>query len=118
MVQSFLTASKRLLKKHHEQCRRGLCGLLFHQGEGTVPVDEHGQPLSNCILWMDMRGAANLEETAFKEWLNIDGAAAQKVLRFIQLTGGMPSMTGKDPSATCCTFAMRCRTSTKEPTAS
>ncbi len=96
--QSFLTASKRLLKKHQENAAAVYAVCCSAQGEGTVPVDERGQPLSNCILWMDMRGAANLKKQ-LQGMLNIDGAAAQKVLRFIQLTGGMPSMTGKDPSA-------------------
>jgi xylulokinase len=31
--------------------------------------------------------------------INIDGADIFKVFRYIQLTGGMPSMTGKDPAA-------------------
>jgi xylulokinase len=31
--------------------------------------------------------------------INIDGADVFKVLRFVRLTGGMPSMTGKDPAA-------------------
>src|SRR5829696_5240262 len=31
--------------------------------------------------------------------VNIDGADVLKILRFVRLTGGMPSMTGKDPSA-------------------
>ena len=29
----------------------------------------------------------------------MDGADCFKVLRFVRLTGGMPSMTGKDPAA-------------------
>jgi xylulokinase len=32
-------------------------------------------------------------------WINIDGAGISNVLRFVRLTGGMPSMTGKDPAA-------------------
>ena len=31
--------------------------------------------------------------------INIDGAGISNVLRFVRLTGGMPSMTGKDPAA-------------------
>jgi len=67
------------------------------QGEGTVPVDKNGQALSNCILWMDMRGAPYLKKQ-LGGLVNIDGASIGKVLRFVRLTGGMPSMTGKDPA--------------------
>ncbi|HEY3407094.1 MAG TPA: FGGY family carbohydrate kinase, partial [Propionicimonas sp.] len=31
------------------------------QGEGTIPVSATGEALTNCILWMDMRGAPNLK---------------------------------------------------------
>ena len=67
------------------------------QGEGTIPVDKNGVPLSNCILWMDMRGAPHLKKQ-LGGLVNIDGASIDKVLRFVRLTGGMPSMTGKDPA--------------------
>jgi len=57
-------------------------GVLFHPGEGTVPVDKNGQALSNCILWMDMRGAPYLKKQ-LGGLVNIDGASIGKVLRFV-----------------------------------
>lgn len=95
--QAFLTASKRLLSNQgiHDQIRAVCCST---QGEGTIPVDKHGQPLMNCILWMDMRGASALEKQ-FKGLVNLTGAGLRQTLRWIRLTGGMPSMTGKDPAA-------------------
>lgn len=95
--QAFVDATKRLLKKQKAGADSVLAVCCSTQGEGTVPVDRRGKPLSNCILWMDMRGAANLKRQ-LKGLLNIDDAAVSKVLHFIQLTGGMPSMTGKDPA--------------------
>ena len=68
------------------------------QGEGTVAVDKDGNALSNAILWMDMRGAPYLRKQ-LNGLINIDGAGISNVLRFVRLTGGMPSMTGKDPAA-------------------
>jgi xylulokinase len=68
------------------------------QGEGTVAVDKEGNALGNAILWMDMRGAPYLRKQ-LHGLINVDGADIFKVLRFVRLTGGMPSMTGKDPSA-------------------
>jgi xylulokinase len=46
---------------------------------------------------MDMRGATHLKKQ-LGGLVNIDGASIDKVLRFVRLTGGMPSMTGKDPA--------------------
>lgn len=67
------------------------------QGEGTVPVDRDGNALSDCVLWMDMRGAAALKRR-FKGLVNVSGASLGRLVRWITLTGGMPSMTGKDPA--------------------
>jgi len=68
------------------------------QGEGTIPVDRAGKALMNCVLWMDMRGAENLRRQ-FGGVIKVSGLGAQHVLRWIGLTGGMPSATGKDPAA-------------------
>lgn len=64
------------------------------QGEGTLPVDEAGTPLCNAILWMDTRGAAHVRRQVGGP---IAGYAAAKAIRFLWLTGGAPSLTGKDP---------------------
>lgn len=94
---AFLTAAGRLLKRAPAQASRVAAVCCSTQGEGTIPVDQQGKALSNCILWMDMRGAPHLKQQ-LGGLINIDGAAMTKVLRFVQLTGGMPSMTGKDPA--------------------
>jgi xylulokinase len=67
------------------------------QGEGTVPVDSEGKPLTHCILWMDMRGAPYLRQQV-RGLVNFDGADVVKIFNWVRLTGGMPSMTGKDPA--------------------
>jgi len=95
--QAFINASKRLLRKKSDVSKDVFAVCCSTQGEGTIAVDKQGQPLSNCILWMDMRGAKNLKRQ-LKGVINIDGVALSKVLYYIRLTGGMPSMTGKDPS--------------------
>ena len=94
---AFLSASGRLLKRQQDAVLRIKAVCCSTQGEGTVPVDKNGQALSNCILWMDMRGASHLKKQLGGP-ISIDGAAIDKVLRFVRLTGGMPSMTGKDPA--------------------
>ena len=94
---AFLSASVRLLKRERDAASRVCAVCCSTQGEGTVPVDRDGKPLLNCILWMDMRGAENLKQQLVG-LVNFDGAAVPRIARFIQLTGGMPSMTGKDPA--------------------
>lgn len=94
---AFLNASKRLLSRNPNLSKEVVAICCSTQGEGTIPVDKNGQELGNCILWMDMRGAANLKKQ-LKGFINIDGASIQHILSFIQCTGGMPSMTGKDPA--------------------
>ncbi|WKZ40147.1 MAG: FGGY-family carbohydrate kinase [Anaerolineales bacterium] len=94
---AFLSAAGRLLKQEQDAGRRVEAVCCSTQGEGTVPVDQDGNALGNCILWMDMRGAPHLKNQ-LGGWLNIDGISLDKILRFVHLTGGMPSTTGKDPA--------------------
>jgi xylulokinase len=94
---AFLTASKRLLDSHPDLAPTVRAVCCSTQGEGTVVVDKNGQALMNCILWMDMRGAPHLRKQ-FKGLINITGAGLFNTLRWIRLTGGMPSITGKDPA--------------------
>jgi xylulokinase len=94
---AFLSAAGRLLKQEQDAGPRIEAVCCSTQGEGTIPVDKNGKALSNCILWMDMRGAPHLKKQ-LGGLINIDGASVDKVLRFVRLTGGMPSMTGKDPA--------------------
>jgi xylulokinase len=68
------------------------------QGEGTVAVDAQGRHLMNAILWMDARGARHVREIT-RGAIEIGGYHAYRLLRWIRLTGGAPSATGKDPAA-------------------
>jgi xylulokinase len=63
------------------------------QGESTLPVDENGVPLSNAILWMDTRGGPHIKAQVGGP---LSGFSARKLWRFLRLTGGAPSLTGKD----------------------
>jgi xylulokinase len=74
----------------------GIC--CSTQGEGTVPVDRGGNELMNCVLWMDMRGATHLRQIT-RGPVNVSGYDPVRLLRWIKLTGGAPSLSGKDPSA-------------------
>jgi xylulokinase len=95
--QAFMTATQRLLARAPDVARRVRALCCSTQGEGTVPVDQDGNPLMNAILWMDMRGAPYVRANA-RGLLNVAGADLRKLWRWIRLTGGMPSLTGKDPA--------------------
>jgi len=96
--QAFLSAAGRLIKRNQEAAPHVIAVCCSTQGEGTVAVDKEGNALGNAILWMDMRGASHLRKQ-LNGSINVDGADISKILRFVHLTGGMPSMTGKDPAA-------------------
>lgn len=68
------------------------------QGEGTVPVDKEGRPLMNCITWMDSRGAGHLGNIT-GGLFTVAGYRIGRLWRWIRLTGGAPSQSGKDPAA-------------------
>lgn len=95
---AFLSAAGRLMKRNADARRRVIAVCASTQGEGTVAVDRDGNALGNAILWMDTRGAPHLRRR-MGGLVNLDGAGLLKMLRFVRLTGGMPSMTGKDPAA-------------------
>jgi xylulokinase len=96
--QAFLSAAGRLIKGNQDAASNVIAVCCSTQGEGTVAVDKAGNAIGNAILWMDMRGAPYLRKQ-LNGWINIDGAGISHVLRFVRLTGGMPSMSGKDPAA-------------------
>ncbi len=66
------------------------------QWSGTVPVDEGGAALGPAITWMDSRGASAVRE-AVRGALNVQGYSASKLARWVRRTGGIPSLSGKDP---------------------
>jgi xylulokinase len=94
---AFLSTSKRLIGKKLVPAKDIVAVCCSTQGEGTVAVDADGNPLMNAILWMDMRGAPYLQAQA-RGPVNVAGVDGLKLLRWLRLTGGMPSLTGKDPA--------------------
>jgi xylulokinase len=66
------------------------------QWSGTVPVDEAGESIGPAIIWMDSRGARAVRQTV-RGALNVQGYSASKLARWVRRTGGIPSLSGKDP---------------------
>ncbi len=73
----------------------GICAST--QGEGTVAVDQSGNPLKNAITWLDMRGARYLKKE-MRGALKVAGYDAIKLQKWLRLCGGAPALSGKDPA--------------------
>jgi xylulokinase len=68
------------------------------QWSGTVAVDRDGRPLMNAIIWLDSRGSRYVKHIA-GGLVKIEGYGVLKLQRWLRLTGGIPSHSGKDPIA-------------------
>lgn len=66
------------------------------QWAGTVAVGADGSALGHAILWMDTRGAQDVQALC-KGWVSVEGYAPRKVASWVRKTGGAPSLNGKDP---------------------
>ncbi len=66
------------------------------QWSGTVPIGADGRAIGPAITWMDSRGAAAVRE-AVRGALTVQGYGASKLTKWVRRTGGIPSLSGKDP---------------------
>ena len=95
---ALLTTAGKLIHKNLVPVE-GIVGVYCStQGEDTVPLDRDGKQLMNCVLSMDMRGANYLKQIT-RGPVNVAGYDPVRLLRSVKLTGGAPSLSGKDPSA-------------------
>jgi xylulokinase len=86
-------ATKRLLARAIVPRERIVAICASTAGAGTVPVDREGNCLARAMTWLDTRGAEYTRRIA-------GGIAAGydpiKLVRWLRLTGGAPSLSGKD----------------------
>lgn len=68
------------------------------QMQCTLPVDIEGLPLSNAISWLDSRAERQAREVT-RGWPKIEGYGAWRLARWLRLTNGVPTLSGKDPIA-------------------
>jgi xylulokinase len=64
------------------------------QWASTVPVDEAGVPVGDCLLWSDSRGAPYARDVIGGP---LNGYSPRPAALWIRRTGGVPSTTGADP---------------------
>jgi len=68
------------------------------QWAGTVAVGTDGEPLMPAVIWMDSRGNKAIRKVAGGP-VNVLGYDPRKIVRWVQVTGGAPGLSGKDPVA-------------------
>jgi xylulokinase len=88
-------ATGRLLARGHDRpgAVRGVA--ITGQWAGTVPVDESGEPLHDAVIWLDSRGAPHARRLAGGR-VRVAGYEPRKLARWLRLTGGAPSLSGRD----------------------
>ena len=94
--QAFLRGAGELLAADPARRRRVVAVCCSTQTEGTVCVDANGQALGRALLWLDMRGAESVARRVGGGRLKVAGYSPFKLWRWIRLTGGAPSLSGKD----------------------
>ncbi len=63
-----------------------------------APVGSDGQPLMNAVHWMDSRGAPDTQALT-DGLIKIEGYGLRRLLRWIQITGALPTHAGADSLA-------------------
>jgi len=64
------------------------------QWASTVPVDEDGRPVGDCVMWMDSRGGPHTRRAVGGP---VSGYAPLTLWRWVRHSGGAPSTSGSDP---------------------
>lgn len=95
---AIIKASSRLLAKSNVPVENIKAISCTSQWSGTVAVDKNGKHLMNAITWMDSRGAEYVKKIT-SGMIKIEGYGLLKLKKWINITGGIPLRSGKDPIA-------------------
>ncbi len=91
-------ATRRLLRQSDIPAAGIIALCCTSQWSGTVAVDRTGRHLMNAIIWMDSRGARYVKRIT-GGLIKVEGYGIEKLVRWLRLTGGIPTRSGKDPIA-------------------
>ncbi|HET9091885.1 MAG TPA: FGGY-family carbohydrate kinase [Acidimicrobiales bacterium] len=64
------------------------------QWASTVPVDGSGEPVGDCVMWMDSRGGRYSRKVIGGP---VAGYSPRPAIQWIRRSGGAPSVNGADP---------------------
>lgn len=93
---AFLEAAGEVLAGDPSLRSRVVAVCCSTQTEGTVCVDREGRALGRALTWLDARGAQAMARRARGRLVNIEGYGPLKLWRWLRLTGGAPSLSGRD----------------------
>jgi xylulokinase len=93
---AIVRGSRRLLDSGAVEARDILAVNVSAQWSGTVAIDAHGTPLRPAVIWMDSRGRSHVRRVAHG-FPSFEGYGLRQALTWVRLTGGAPSLSGKDP---------------------
>ncbi len=93
-----MATSKNLLDKELIPRDKIVAICASTQWSGTVAVGKDGNHLMNAIIWMDMRGADAIKKIVNGP-IKLEGYQITKLHKWIKITGGAPSLSGKDSIA-------------------
>lgn len=96
-----VTCTRRVAAQAEADLRAAVAVAVTGQWAGTVAVDAAGDPLAPALTWLDARGAGHARRIAGAgaAGVRVEGYAPQRIARWIRLTGGAPSLSGRDPFA-------------------
>jgi len=87
-------STKRLLEDSRVDSQALKAVAITGQYASTVPVNESGEPVGECVTWLDTRGGKYSRRVVGGP---VQGYNPMKLQRFIRHTGGAPSTSGADP---------------------
>nr|WP_315427197.1 FGGY-family carbohydrate kinase [uncultured Albidiferax sp.] len=93
---AFLESAGELLEANAQFRSRVAAVCCSTQTEVTVCVDRLGEPIGRAMSWLDSRGAAAITRRIRGRAFNIEGYGPLKLWRWLRMTGGAPSGTGRD----------------------
>lgn len=96
--QAIDSAVKRLLGKNLVSNDDIIAIGTTGQWSGTVAVDRDGNAIGNAVIWMDSRGGPYIKKLG-EGLIKVADFAISKLIKWIQVTGGLPGAAGKDPLA-------------------
>src|SRR5439155_26324047 len=95
---SIVRVSRRLLGRNGEIAGGIAAVNASVHWSGTVAVGEDGRSVRPALIWMDSRGADEARRIT-GGFPRIQGYGVGRIVRWIRLTGGAPTHSGKDPIA-------------------
>lgn len=95
---ALVKASGVLFSRHPEWVPRVVSVSVSSTFSTTVAVDAQGRHLGPALTWMDSRGAPLISEL-MGGFPKVAGYGLGKILRWVPITGGGPSLSGKDDIA-------------------